>query len=370
MTLLSALLVLAWPSLGAQKTLRPPALPAAAVKAAAAPAGVSAASPLAAKSAAAPTSSAVETVNAVYAELGKGAWTPAATFTAAFDGTFKKGSIEERFVAPDPANGRVDLSRLDPSDTMGLRKKEIKALRKAEKEKLEPQQKVLYGAKQRAAVALFNGIDTGGKDGRIKALFKGLDPHSAGVVSNKQPSAEDAKHHYLWRHVKTLPGPGKIVLFNRSYYEDVVVPLILPAMYKKAWGTLPDKQEILRRLDEMNAFEKRLVDEGYVVLKFFLHISRDEQKKRLEARRDDFRKNYKFSEDDLLTRKRWNAFHRAWGEILAHNNTSYAPFFVVPANDKKFADYVVRAITRRAFKRARMTYPKAKPGTDKIVIPD
>jgi PPK2 family polyphosphate:nucleotide phosphotransferase len=317
----------------------------------------------------APGAAAVETVNAVFAELGRPAAAPDKTLRGAFDGGIKKRSFESEFVAP-PAVVHIDLDELDPADTRGYSRKEIRRKHAKDLKKLKRQQKKLYGGKQRGAVGLMNGIDTAGKDGRIKGLFQALDPHSASVTSFKQPTDEEVRHHYLWRHVKALPGPGKLVLFNRSYYEDYVVPYVFPQLYKKIWGKGLTKQQLRERLDEMNAFEKRLTDEGYILVKYFLHLSKDEQKRRLEARRDDRRKNYKFSEDDLATRNRWDRYHRAWEMILAKTNTPWAPFFIVPADDKEFADFVVTRLMLRAARRAHLKYPKADPKVGDIVVPD
>jgi PPK2 family polyphosphate:nucleotide phosphotransferase len=180
-----------------------------------------------------------------------------------------------------------------------------------QKEMDELQQK-LYAEGKRSVLIVIQAMDTGGKDGTIRWVLSGLNPQGVKVTSFKQPTATEAKHNYLWRIKKALPAKGVMGVFNRSHYEDILVPTV----YKTFSADVVDG-----RYDEINAFEKRLSDQGTVVLKFFLNISKEEQKARLQERLDDPAKNWKFSPSDLESRKHWDEFQKAYGKVLARTST-------------------------------------------------
>jgi PPK2 family polyphosphate:nucleotide phosphotransferase len=285
----------------------------------------------------------------------------AAALSAAFDGSFEKGSIEEAHVAPAPGKGgRVDLSKLDPAQTRGMKRKKAEKKLKQDQVKLDELQQVLYADHKRKVLIVLQAMDTGGKDGTIRHVMRSLNPQGVQVTSFKKPTAEEAKQHYLDRIKKGLPGDGMIGIFNRSHYEDILAPTV--------YGT-HSAAEIEKRYDEINAFEKSLTDDGWTVMKFFLFISKDEQKKRLQARLDEPDKNWKFSKADLESRKLWPKFEGVYEKILGRTNTPNAPWFIVPADNKWYRDYVVGRILKRALKRMKLKYPDPPADLPKT-IPD
>ncbi len=193
-------------------------------------------------------------------------------------------------------------------------------------------------------------MDTAGKDGLIKHLFTGVNPQGCDVVSFKQPSAEELDHAFLWRCMKRTPERGRIAIFNRSHYEDVLVVRVRPELLQVS--KLPDgpRDEAFwsRRYEDLNAFERHLESNGTLVLKFFLNISRNEQRKRLLARLDDPRKQWKFSAADLAERGRWDAYQDAYERAITATSTPWAPWNIVPADHKWVARAVVSAVVARA----------------------
>jgi PPK2 family polyphosphate:nucleotide phosphotransferase len=284
-----------------------------------------------------------------------------APLKAAFDGAFEKGTIEADVVAPAPnAQGRVDLSKLDPSDTHGMKRKKAEKKLAKDQVKLDELQQVLYADHHRKVLIVLQAMDTGGKDGTIRHVMRSLNPQGVQVASFKKPTEQEAKHHFLWRIKKALGGLGMITIFNRSHYED----LLAPTVYKTF-----SPEEIEKRYDTINKFEKKLSDEGWTILKFFLYISKDEQKARLQARLDTPDKNWKFSPEDLKSRALWPKFQAVYEQILGRTNTPWAPWFIVPANNKWYRDFVVGRIIKRALKRLDLQYPAPAPNLPKT-IPD
>ena len=255
----------------------------------------------------------------------------------------------------------MDLSRVDPADTDGVSEK--KARRKLEeyRPKLDELQQRLYSERKRSLLVVIQAMDTGGKDGVIRKVMTSLNPQGVTVTSFKKPTDEERRHNYLWRIERALPAAGMIGVFNRSQYEDILVPSI--------FKTAPARM-VEARYEEINGWEKRRVAEGCAIVKFFLHISREEQKRRLQARIDDPKKNWKFNPDDLEMRALWPKFMEVYGKILERTDTEHAPWHVVPADNKWYRDYLVARIVRRALQRLDPRYPPPPPGLDKIVIPD
>jgi PPK2 family polyphosphate:nucleotide phosphotransferase len=235
---------------------------------------------------------------------------------------------------------KVDLRKWDPDDDGGLEKGKL-----AEKllakylERLFNLQERLYAEGSRALLVILQAMDTGGKDGTIKRVFTGVNPTGCRVTSFKAPSQEELAHDFLWRIRNAVPRYGEIGIFNRSQYEDVLIVRVHELVPEAIWR---------RRYDRINHFERDLVESGVEILKFFLHISKDEQKERLEARLADKEKLWKFNVGDLAERKRWNAYQKAYADALSKCSTEWAPWIVVPANRKWFRDLVVaRAIVDR-----------------------
>ena len=236
-----------------------------------------------------------------------------------------------------PGSGKVDLAAFDPDDDGGLEKgKQADKLLARDVERLFALQENLYAEGRRSLLVILQAMDTGGKDGTIKHVFSGVNPTGCRVVSFKAPSEEELAHDFLWRVQKAVPRYGEIGIFNRSHYEDVLVVRVRELVPKAVWQT---------RFDRINHFEKDLVDSGIQVIKFFLHISKDEQKERLEARLADPAKRWKFDVGDLAERKRWAEYQKAYAEALGRCSTEWAPWIVVPANRKWYRNLVVaRAI--------------------------
>ncbi len=245
--------------------------------------------------------------------------------------------ISRYTVAP---GSKVDLRRWDPDDDGGLEKgKQADKLLAKDIERLFGLQEVLYAEGRQALLVVLQAMDTGGKDGTIKHVFSGVNPTGCRVTSFKAPSEEELAHDFLWRIQKAVPRYGEIGIFNRSHYEDVLVVRVRELVPKAVWRA---------RYDRINRFEKDLVESGVHLLKFFLHISKDEQKERLEARLADPAKRWKFDVGDLAERKRWNDYQKAYTDALARCSTETAPWIVVPANRKWYRNLVVaRAIVEK-----------------------
>jgi PPK2 family polyphosphate:nucleotide phosphotransferase len=245
---------------------------------------------------------------------------------------------------------RVHLDRLDPASTSGFdgAKEDSRKLLERLSARLETLQELLYAGGQHSLLVVLQGMDSAGKDGTIRRVFEGVNPQGVRVVSFKAPSLAETGHDFLWRVHSQLPARGEIVLFNRSHYEDVLVPRVHEFVEPEVWE---------RRYREINDFERMVTNEGTTILKFFLHISRGEQKKRLEERLADPSKHWKFREADLEERRRWPAYVRAYEEAISKTSTSWAPWCVVPSDRKWFRDLVVSQHIVAALERFRMRFP-------------
>ncbi|MCX6701005.1 MAG: polyphosphate kinase 2 family protein [Methanomicrobiales archaeon] len=225
---------------------------------------------------------------------------------------------------------------------------------------LEQVQALLAASHQYSILIVLQGMDTAGKDGTIRHVMSGVNPQGCEVHGFKVPSAEEHAHDFLWRYYKVLPERGMIGIFNRSYYEDVLVVRVHPERMEelpKKFG--PDSGGFWSgRYKDINAFEKHLVQNGTIILKFFLHISKDEQKQRLLARLDDKEKYWKFSTADLAERQFWNKYVGAYEEMLSATSTEYAPWFIVPADYKWVARTLVAEVITSAISGLKLSYPK------------
>jgi PPK2 family polyphosphate:nucleotide phosphotransferase len=262
-----------------------------------------------------------------------------------------------------PAGGKGwSLESVDAADRGKYDDKE-KALAEFDKDvaKLNELQEVLYAQNKHAVLVVFQAMDTAGKDGVVRSVFGPLNSQGCVVTSFKKPSALELSHDYLWRIHAALPPKGSIGIFNRSHYEDVLVT--------RVHGLV--KQPVIdERYEQINQFERYLSGNGVCILKFFLHISKEEQKERLQARLDDPNKHWKFTVSDVAERKLWPKYMDAYEAALGRCSTSWAPWYVIPANRKWYRNVVVARIVRRALEGLDMSYPKADPAIAKLRIPN
>ena len=231
----------------------------------------------------------------------------------------------------------VDLTSMDTRDTTAFDgdKDAGKALRKALTARLETLQEQLYAQGRHRLLVVLQATDTGGKDSTIRRVFEGVNPQGVDVASFKRPTAEELAHDYLWRVHPHVPGDGRITIFNRSHYEDVLVVRVHDLVPEARWS---------KRYRHIREFEQMLADEGTTILKFFLHISEEEQRERLQARLDDPDKHWKFSLGDLDERKHWDDYQAAFEAMLEETSTADAPWYVVPADRKWYRDLVIGSV--------------------------
>ncbi len=245
---------------------------------------------------------------------------------------------------------RIRLGDIDP-DGVGKATKESAAKRLDEiRSELCELQQVLYAEHHRAMLIIFQAMDTGGKDGAIKSLCTGLNPAGIQVTSFKAPSAAELDHDFLWRAHQATPAKGMIGIWNRSHYEDVLVVRVHKLVPKSVWQ---------KRFEQINQFEAILAANGVTLLKFMLHISKDEQKERLQARLDDPQKHWKFNPHDLEDRARWNEYEEAYEDAINRCGTDAAPWHVVPANRKWSRNLIVGETVLRTMKEMKLGYPEA-----------
>jgi PPK2 family polyphosphate:nucleotide phosphotransferase len=260
-----------------------------------------------------------------------------------------------------PASGHFHLAGVDPDETFGLDKQEVKDEYPDLVERLSQLQSVMYAEQKHSLLIVLQAMDGGGKDGTIRALLTGVNPQGVQVTSFKVPSAEELAHDYLWRIHKAVPPRGIIGLFNRSQYEDVLVVRVLGLVPKDVWRA---------RYDQINRFERHLAENGTTILKFFLHISRDEQKQRFEERLEDPQKRWKFAKGDLGVREQWDDYMAAYEDALDKCSTDWAPWYVIPANRNWLRNWLVARIVVKTLEGLDMQYPEPEEGLDQIVIPD
>ena len=254
------------------------------------------------------------------------------------------------------------LKDFDPGDTRGLKldKGEAAELLQRGTEWLAEEQNVLYAQDCWSLLLVFQAMDAAGKDSTIKHVMSGVNPQGCQVFSFKQPSREDLDHDFLWRYVKCLPERGRIGIFNRSYYEEVLVVRVHPEILRRQ--RLPPRSVGKRIWDERLAdiahFEDYLMRQGTILLKFFLHVSREEQKRRFMERLDKPRKHWKFSSADIRERGFWGDYMHAFEEAIRATAASHAPWFIVPADNKWFTRLVVAAAIVEAVENLDLSYPK------------
>ena len=260
------------------------------------------------------------------------------------------------------------LKDFDPADTNGVKSKKFaQDLLARSSLMLTEMQEKLYAQDLWALLLIFQGMDAAGKDGAIKHVMSGINPQGCDVFAFKAPTHEELEHDFLWREHKVVPGRGKIGIFNRSYYEEVLVVRVHPPLLKaeKLPDELVTKHIWEDRYEDINGFEKFLVRNGVVIRKFFLHISKEEQKKRFLERLDDSKKNWKFSMDDIKERKFWNDYQKAYEELVQNTATKRAPWYVIPADNKWYARLVVASAIIEALAGLDLAFPDVDKGKKK-----
>jgi len=247
---------------------------------------------------------------------------------------------------------KFKLSKTAADDTHGVSKTGAQKGLGGHIGKLAALHDLLYAEHKRSLLIVLQGMDAAGKDGTIKHVMSGVNPQGCRVTSFKQPSPIELEHDFLWRIHAAVPGKGEIGIFNRSQYEDVLIArvhgLVPRAVWKKRYGAI-------------NAFEKLLTENNVQILKFFLHMSAEEQEKRFMARLNDPRKNWKASAADFTERKFWKAYQEAYEDAIARCSTDYAPWYVIPSDHKWFRNYAVGEVVIRTLESFKMRYPSANP---------
>jgi PPK2 family polyphosphate:nucleotide phosphotransferase len=250
------------------------------------------------------------------------------------------------------------LSQADPDASPGARSREaVQAALEKNVARLAELQYRMYAENRRSLLIVLQAMDAGGKDGTIRHVMSGLNPQGCRVTPFKVPSAEEADHDYLWRIHHAVPPKGEFGIFNRSHYEEVLVVRVHGLVPKPVWS---------RRYEQINAFEKLLADNDVVIVKFFLHISKEEQLERLRARLADAKKLWKFSAADLEERKRWSDYQAAYEDAIRKCSTAWGPWYVVPANKKWYRNYAVSQILVETLEELDMKFPPATVDPRKI----
>lgn len=255
--------------------------------------------------------------------------------------------------------GAASIAARDPGGTLGWNKESAAAGLEEARSRLAQLHQLLWAENKHAVLVVLQGMDTSGKDGVIRHVMTGVDPQGCKVTAFKRPSEEEADHAYLRRIVKALPARGDIGIFNRSHYEDVLIARVRSLVPEKEWRA---------RYDQINAFEKLLTDNGTTVLKFFLHISKEEQKRRLQDRLDDPTKNWKFSMQDLEERKLWDRYMEAYEEALSRCSTSYAPWYIIPSDRKWVRNLAISRIIVETMENLRLAWPRPAFDPQSVVI--
>ena len=251
-------------------------------------------------------------------------------------------------------NKKVDLEKFSTKKDDSYSKKEVKdEILPQNLEKMFEFQEKLYAENKKGILVVLQAMDAAGKDSLVKKVFTALNPAGCKVTSFKQPSTEELDHDYLWRITKATPAYGEVGIFNRSHYEDVLVTRVHNLVNKKN-----DDDFWNKRFEDINAFEKYLDNNGIKVVKFFLHVSKDEQKERLLDRINLEEKHWKFAASDILERENWDDYHRAYEDMLEHTSTDYTPWYVVPADNKWYTRLVVSEVMLDLFKQLDPHTPK------------
>ena len=255
---------------------------------------------------------------------------------------------------------KINLQKLSPEYDFSINEKKAEfVLKQNLKKRMSDLQYRLYAERKKALLIVFQGIDTSGKDSTIRHVISAFNPQSCTVKAFKEPTTEDLSHDFLWRIHKSAPAKGEIVIFNRSHYEDIIQPRVHKTIHKPIWS---------QRYEHINAFEKCLSDSNIKIIKFFLHISKEEQRKRLEERLNDPSKHWKVSERDMEDRKFWSSYTVAYQDIIKRCSNTWAPWYIIPANKKWFRNLAVGLIIVVTIERMKPKFPKPAINLSKIVI--
>ena len=273
-----------------------------------------------------------------------------------------KKAIEKMLVKPGKKISLKDYQT--DFKQKGVEKEEGEALLKAGIEQLAEMQDILYAHNEHSLLVVIQAMDAAGKDSAVKHVMRGLNPTGVKVTPFKAPTHQEYEHDYLWRHNLALPGRGEIGIFIRSHYENVLVTRVHPqyVLNERMPGVdtvkKVDKALFKQRFRQINDWERHLHENGTTIIKIFLHVSKEEQKKQFLERIDDPAKNWKFSMGDLKERALWEDYMQAYEDVFNHTSTPEAPWYIVPADDKWFARLSIAAIIRREFERLDISYPK------------
>ena len=245
---------------------------------------------------------------------------------------------------------KVSLKKFDPGDTLGhAHDEKTEAKLATTLKRIDALQYLLFAEKKRALLIVLQGMDAAGKDGTIRHVMTGVNPQGCRVTSFKAPTPEELAHDFLWRVHAAVPAQGMMGIFNRSHYEDVLIVRVHNLVPKRIWKA---------RYDQINAFEKMLAENQVKILKFFLHISKDEQKKRFEERLTDPKKFWKFGASDLAERKRWDEYQEAYEDALERCSTDWAPWYIIPANHKWFRNLAVSRVVAETLENFDLSIPR------------
>lgn len=268
----------------------------------------------------------------------------------------------------------INLSKV--KTTSGFKtpgKSELQVLLVDDTEKLSKLQYKLYAENRQALLIVLQGIDGSGKDGTIKHIMSGVNPQGVEVHSFKHPSDEELDHDFLWRHAATLPGRGQITIFNRSHYENVLISRVHPQLVLAERIPGFDNVEKIdndfwtMRYRQIKRFEKNITQNGTQIVKFYLHLSKEEQRKRFLARIDDKEKHWKFSSGDITERGFWNQYEKAYEEALANTSTKIAPWYIIPADDKWYAHLLIGKIIIEKLKKMDPCFPVIGKEEEKLL---
>lgn len=259
-------------------------------------------------------------------------------------------------VRPDAS---VDLGAWTTDDNGGFDKDDVDDRLDDLNDELEQLQELLFAEGKHKVLVVIQATDTGGKDGTIRHVFDGVNPSGVKVAPFKKPSDEELAHDYLWRVHAHTPGRGEITIFNRSHYEDVLVVRVHDLVPEEQWS---------KRYRHIREFERMLADEGTTIIKLFLHISKDEQKERLQDRVDEAHKNWKFSFGDLAEREHWTDYQEAFRVMLEETSTEQAPWYVIPADRKWFRNLLVSEIMVQTLRDLDMDWPEPEAGVTGTVV--
>ena len=272
------------------------------------------------------------------------------------------GETKDSRGAHDKAPAPVDLAQFDPGDkpfSSGKGKQQDKDQTFKIAQELDGLQNVFYADRRFKLLVILQGMDAAGKDGTLRGVFGQMTPLGVRTVGWKAPTDTEKAHDYLWRIHQQMPGSGEIVVFNRSQYEDVLVPVV------EKWIT-PEQQA--QRFAQINDFERMLSETGTIVVKFMLNISKDEQRERLQERLDDPCKHWKFDEGDLKVRSQWDEYQHAYAQLLAATHTPWAPWTIVPADSKTHRNLMIATVLREVLSNLELKYPQGSPALDKIKV--